>query len=218
MHVPELSVAPGAVHWNPLILSSTNCLVATPGAFTLGAVFNESTPSHMENQKSGFSRLFSRRRPGEFAAPDLNDLTNHLAIDPDAISSREGEPAFMAPPPGAKPYHGFLLLPEVGVGGFTLGTITDFLKDPDLETGDAFVEAPDGSRAGIEWHLTSEPYVLLMAPPSEERWGVWMVGFTEPMDSLDGARRNLAAIEPDLRNRWRSWSDERVDEGVDEET
>ncbi len=191
------------------LLSSTDNLVAIGGLYTLGVPFNGDTPSHMKKPKGVFSRLFNRRSGVETEAPDLSDLTAHLAIDLDAISSRAGEPAFMAPPAGAQPYYGFQLLPEVEVSGFILGTITDFLRHQNLDTGDGFIQAPDGSRAGLEWRMSSEPYVLMMAPPTANRWGVWMVGFTHRMDSLDAALANLTIAQPALEDRWRRWHEAR---------
>lgn len=44
-----------------------------------------------------------------------------------------------------------------------------------------------------------------------ERWGVWMAGFTEPMDSLSAARTNLASIKPGLEERWRRWHKARAE-------
>jgi hypothetical protein len=70
-----------------------------------------------------------------------------LAIDATALSASPTEPAFIAPPEGAPVYHGFVILDDIDVDGFTLGKITDFEAEP-CEEGDAFVIAPDGSRAG----------------------------------------------------------------------
>ena len=165
----------------------------------------------MRNEKRVLSRLFGRRSKAELDVPNLNDLTAHLAIDLDAISSRPGEPAFMAPPDGSGPYYGFRLLPEVAVDGFVLGAITDFEQFPGLESGDAFVQAPDGSRAGLEWRISDESYLLMMASPTAERWGVWLAGFTEPMDSWAAARINLASIKPGLEERWRNWHEAHAD-------
>lgn len=116
----------------------------------------------------------------------------------------------MAPPEGAKPYHGFKVLSDVEAKGFVFGAITDFLDHPNLETVDAFIEAPDGTRCGVEWRRSDETYVLMMAPPNEKRWGVWMIGFTEPMNSKEAAARNLAAVRPELEERWRAWHVARV--------
>jgi hypothetical protein len=71
-----------------------------------------------------------------------------LALDPNARSASPTEPAFIARPEGAPVYHGFQALPDVVVEGFTFGKITDFEAGP-CDVGDAFVIAPDGSRAGL---------------------------------------------------------------------
>jgi hypothetical protein len=52
------------------------------------------------------------------------------------------------PPGRCAVYYGFVVLDDVDVDGFTLGKITDWEAEP-CETGDAFVIAPDGSRAGF---------------------------------------------------------------------
>jgi hypothetical protein len=49
-----------------------------------------------------------------------------VAIDPNAISASPTKPAFVAPPKGAPVYHGFVVLEDVSVEGFTFGAITDF--------------------------------------------------------------------------------------------
>jgi hypothetical protein len=67
-----------------------------------------------------------------------------IAIDPDAISSRPGEPAFIAPPKGAPVYYGFPILDDVEVDGFRLGKISDF-ETESMGAGDSFVVAPDDS-------------------------------------------------------------------------
>jgi len=68
-----------------------------------------------------------------------------LAIDDSARSGSPTEPAFVVRPEGAPVYHGFVVLDDVKVDGFTLGKITDWEAEP-CETGDAFVIAMDGSR------------------------------------------------------------------------
>src|ERR1022692_614093 len=80
-----------------------------------------------------------------------------LAIDHNAESASPTEPAFVARPEGAPVYHGFVVLDDVTVDGFTLGKITDWEAEP-CETGDAFVIAPDGSRAGFVWEVCDQPY------------------------------------------------------------
>lgn len=61
-----------------------------------------------------------------------------LAIDHRAASASPTEPALVARPEGAPVYHGFVILDDVVVDGFTLGKLTDWEAEP-CETGDAFV-------------------------------------------------------------------------------
>ena len=71
-----------------------------------------------------------------------------LAVDSTAGSASDSLPGFLAKPSDAPVYHGFRVLSDVVVDGFTLGAITDFEVEPTTE-GDSFVVAPDNSRAGL---------------------------------------------------------------------
>jgi hypothetical protein len=128
-----------------------------------------------------------------------------LAIDPKAASASPTEPAFVARPEGAPVYHGFVVLDDVAVDGFTLGKITDWEAEP-CEAGDAFIVAPDGSRAGIVWEVCDSPYFEDVMPVEADRWGVWGVGFLLPMNGRENARKNLESILPQLESRWADWS------------
>jgi hypothetical protein len=136
------------------------------------------------------------------------DKGRPLAIDPDAVSADPSRPAFIARPPGAPVYYGFPILADVCVDGFCFGTITDFEREPSIY-GDAYVVAPDGSRAGLVWEVAPEVYVTVIREPEPDRWGVWAVGFPasypEPMSTREQARQNLAAILPRLRLEWERW-------------
>src|SRR5262252_5017589 len=92
-----------------------------------------------------------------------------LALDRDAISASATEPAFVARPKGAPVYYGFVVLHDVAADGFTLGAITDFEVEPS-GSGDAFVIAPDGSRAGLVWEVTAASYVEEVCPFESDRW------------------------------------------------
>ena len=135
--------------------------------------------------------------------PDLPE-GRPIRIEPDAPSGAGGRPAFIYRPKGAPVYHGFPILEDVSVDGFRLGMITDWEAE-DTDIGDAFVVAPDDSRAGIIWEVCNEAYVKERKPPTSDRWGVWNVGFAEPMTTRDAARRNLAAILTTLRPAWELW-------------
>lgn len=131
-------------------------------------------------------------------------LGRPLAIDPNALSASRTEPAFIAIPPGAPVYHGFQILDDVSVDGFVFGKITDFEAEP-CDRGDAFVIAPDNSRAGLVWDVSSEYFFREVCPLEPDRWGVWSVSFPHPMTSRDNVHRNLGAILPELKKRWEEW-------------
>jgi hypothetical protein len=127
-----------------------------------------------------------------------------LALDPLAKSASPNEPAFIAPPEGAPVYHGFQVLADVVVDGFTFGKISDFEAETCGE-GDAFVIAPDNSRAGLVWEVSEDAYFREVCPPNANRWGVWGVSFPYAMISHESARRNLEYIIPQLKIRWEEW-------------
>ncbi len=129
-----------------------------------------------------------------------------LATDEQAESTDPSLPAFLARPPGAPVYHGFPAIEGAEADGFRLGMITDFLSEPATE-GDAYVIAPDGSRAGLVWQSGCAPYFKEILAPDQSRWGVWAVGLAQSMTTRDEARDYLAALLPHLRPRWESWRD-----------
>lgn len=94
------------------------------------------------------------------------------------------------------------MLEGVEAEGFRLGTISA-LGPADF--GDAFIIAPDGSRAGLVWELGDSEDVHEAYPPSAGRWGVWNVELPHRMTSSAAAQRNLEAIVPRLRDRWSQW-------------
>lgn len=129
-----------------------------------------------------------------------------LAIDHRAVSASPTAPAFVARPVDAPVYHGFRVLEDVTADGFTFGAITDFEAEP-CDAGDAFVIAPDGSRAGLVWEVTegSGERIEQVLPFDKERWGVWAVSFAYPMRNRADAHKNLAAVLAGLKARWEEW-------------
>jgi hypothetical protein len=118
--------------------------------------------------------------------------------DPDAESASPDLPAFIARPPGAPPYHGFLLLPNSELDGFVFGVITDPRGDTPASWGDAYVIAPDGSRAGIVWSMQGADTKVVM-PPDETSWGVYFFRFDDPVRSDADLVRNLHGVLPRLK-------------------
>jgi hypothetical protein len=96
------------------------------------------------------------------------------------------------------------VLEDVVIDGFTFGKITDFEAESSL-CGDAFVIAPDNSRAGLVWEVSDVPYFQEVCPLERERWGVWGVSFPFPMDDRKNVQRNLAFIFPPLKEKWEEW-------------
>jgi hypothetical protein len=127
-----------------------------------------------------------------------------IAVDPKATSASASEPAFIARPAGAPVYHGFQVLEDIIVEGFAFGKITDFEAEPSQE-GDAFVVAPDNSRAGLVWEVTESISVSQVSPLEADRWGVWAVSFPHQMNSHENVRRNLELIIPTLKEKWNEW-------------
>jgi hypothetical protein len=126
-----------------------------------------------------------------------------VAFDNTADSATEGMPGFLARPVGAPVYHGFQIL-NVTVEGFSLGIITG-LDSGEATDGDAFIIAPDKSRAGLVWELSDEDTLAEICPIEKDRWGVWGVSFPLKMSSDENMKMNLQAILPKLKPKWEQW-------------
>jgi len=124
-----------------------------------------------------------------------------LAVDPLAQSASQTEPAFIAKPEGAPVYHGFPVLSDVVIDGFTFGKITDFEVEPCTE-GDAFVVVPDDSRARLIWEVSEDLHFEEVCAADAGRWGVWVVSFPFAMANRENAQRNLEYLLPQLKLRW----------------
>jgi hypothetical protein len=85
-------------------------------------------------------------------------------VDFTAESASAEVPGFLARPSSAPVYHGFRLLDDVAVDGFVLGVITDFEAAESTE-GDAFVVAPDNSRAGLVWEVSNDQQFTEVCQP-----------------------------------------------------
>ncbi len=140
------------------------------------------------------------------AEDKFESKSRSLALDGDARSANPDLPAFLSTPEGAPVYYGFPILEGVDVDGFRLGMITDFASSP--EDGDAFVVAPDGSRAGLVWCLGASADLEEVCPLEKGRWGVWAVSFPEPMTTKEAMKRNLAGALPKLREKWLLWKEQ----------
>jgi hypothetical protein len=122
-----------------------------------------------------------------------------VLTDDAAVSASRDLPAFLARPDGAPVYHGFPLLEESLTDGWRLGAISAFDDDPDgCDFGDAYVVAPDGSRAGLVWAVgVFETHEV--CPPTSDRWGVYGIAFPRVVRSAADLVEFFRAVLPELK-------------------
>ncbi len=121
-----------------------------------------------------------------------------ILTDPSAKSASWRLPAFLARPWHAPVYHGFPMIEETRTEGWCLGAITEFLDDEEgCEWGDAYVVAPDGSRAGIVWEEGEYPIREIM-PPDAKRWGVYAVWFPKRVRTVEDFVDCFRAVLPQI--------------------
>jgi hypothetical protein len=126
------------------------------------------------------------------------DDGREILQDKDARSRTPGRAAFLSPPSGSPPYYGFPLIPETETDGWVFGAITAYDDPEGADWGDAFVVAPDGSRAGIVWSVGEFEIREIMEPDSA-RWGVYEVPFPRRVRDLADLLKGLRAVLPDLK-------------------
>jgi hypothetical protein len=96
------------------------------------------------------------------------------------------------------------LLKASSKDGWTLGYIASPWPGPWPKTcGDLFVQAPDGTQAGIAWE-TKGPAIEVICGASNSRWGVFQVLFPIPVFSEADLIRNFHAILPLLQEEHRN--------------
>ncbi len=124
-----------------------------------------------------------------------------LRLDETAESANPELPGFLARPEGAPVYHGFGVVEETETDGWFFGAITEFIDPDGCESGDGFVVAPDGSRAGIVWEVGKQDMQEIL-PPDEGRWGVYAVWFPRKVQTIDDLVFNFRHVLPDLQRKY----------------
>ena len=135
---------------------------------------------------------------------DMNNDTypsRALNVDETAETANPDLPAFLARPEGASVYHGFGLIEETRTDGWCFGAITEFDDPNGCDSGDGFVVAPDGSRAGIVWDVGDQMMEEIL-PPDEERWGVYAVWFPRIVRNVDDLVFNFRSVLPELKKKY----------------
>lgn len=96
------------------------------------------------------------------------------------------------------PYAQFNIVDEALIDGWRLAMIMGYV---DQTWGDAFVQAPDGTRAGVVWVLESDDFKTLQLPDGE-RWGVYQVPFKKRMANRHDVADNFRDVLPKLRDAY----------------
>jgi hypothetical protein len=132
-------------------------------------------------------------------APDRQPRGLPLRLDPETEPADPTLPAFLARPQGAPVYHGFPLLEESRTAdGWCFGSISDFDSPEGSNWGDAFIVAPDRSRAGIVWEVGA-PGIEVVMLPDGDRWGVYQIEFEREVHNRQELVEQLQAWLPELR-------------------
>jgi hypothetical protein len=132
-----------------------------------------------------------------------------LKLDPEAESADASLPAFLARPEGAPCYHGFPLLEETRTDdGWCYGTISSYDHAGEGWTGgDAYVVAPDNTRAGIVWSV-GEPSIECLdgqAAERTDRWAVYLLTLPRPVRCRSDLVTGLMGWLPEFRRRFDEW-------------
>jgi hypothetical protein len=138
-------------------------------------------------------------------SPDWQPQGVSLRLDPEAESADPTLPAFLARPQSTPVYHGFAVLEESRTAdGWCFGSISDFDCPEGRNWGDAFIVAPDGSRAGIVWEVGAPGIERIMLPDGD-RWGVYQIEFERAVHNRQELVELLLAWLPELRRLYHEW-------------
>ena len=122
-----------------------------------------------------------------------------IKVDENATSNAEELPAFIAKPDGAPVYHGFPLIPSTETDGWTFGAITEFIVEGGCGSGDGYVQAPDGSRAGLVWEVGNFETEVI-AKPETGRWGIYSIAFPKIIETEEDLIFNFRSVLPELKD------------------
>lgn len=134
--------------------------------------------------------------------PDQMTDERKLVLDEEAESASAELPAFLSRPRGTPVYHGFPLVEETWTDGWCYGAITEF-NEPEChpngcESGDGYVQAPDGSRAGLVWS-TGTFAALEVCALDEKSWGVYEIAFPKPVRNVHDLVECFRSVLPELQ-------------------
>ena len=105
----------------------------------------------------------------------------------------------MTPP---KRYSNFPLVEETRKDGWCFGIITEYEDEKGCTDGDAFVEAPDGTRAGLVWDVDAnveQKIIMINRPESKEYWGLYQIYFSKTVYTTKDIVENFHEILPEIQ-------------------
>jgi hypothetical protein len=102
-------------------------------------------------------------------------------------------------------YAKFPLVPETEIDGWVYGAITYYI-DPELypkgtDNGDGYVQAPDGSRAGLVWDI-GKPRVRTIDAETDD-WGLYHVWFPKPIKTVKDLKKGFELVLPSLQRMYK---------------
>ena len=96
-------------------------------------------------------------------------------------------------------YHRFPLIERSRIDGWVFGTITEYAEPSGCYEGDAYVQAPDGSRAGMDWIVGTPRKPRVICEPEGRQWGVYEFVYPEPIVDTDGFVEMCHTFLPQLK-------------------
>ncbi len=190
-------VRDGEIVWTRLCTRTARSQgTAPPGTPTPQRFYEDGQPAPAgQLQRSSFqSQVHTPLRP--------EGVMKVMVLDTTAATTDLEKPAFMAPPPGAEPYHGFPLLEQTRQDGWCLGAVTDPFEADTAEgctIGDLFVEAPDGRRAGLVWNVAPQPRFAVLKEPKGRRLGLFHFTFPSPLRDMADLQEVFGRVLPVLQ-------------------
>ena len=98
-----------------------------------------------------------------------------------------------------KVYAGSPIVEETRTDGWCYGAITEFEDPAGCTDGDGYVEAPDGSRAGLDWVVRRNVRVRCVFPPDKRQWGIYEASFPKPVRNARDLARCFRLVLPRLK-------------------
>jgi hypothetical protein len=68
--------------------------------------------------------------------------------------------------------------------------------------GDGFIQAPNGSRAGLVWQVSKSIDIKTLIKPEADRWGVYGINFPKPIKNIDDLIFNFREVVPLLKEKY----------------